>query len=88
MIIMLTIFGLIFYFVILRPQQKKAKEHKKMMSSITKNDEVLTSGGLIGRVTKINDAGYITLLLNETTEIVIRRDFITALLPKGTIKSL
>jgi len=82
------VFGLIFYFMILRPQQKRAKEHKKLMDSIAKGDEVLTSGGLVGRVTKVSDTGYVSIALNETNEVVIKRDFVAAVLPKGTMKAL
>lgn len=86
--IMLVVFGLIFYFMILRPQQKRAKEHKKLMESIGKGDEVLTTGGLIGRVTKVADTGIIAIALNDTTEVMIKRDFVAAVLPKGTMKAL
>jgi preprotein translocase subunit YajC len=88
MFIMLAVFGLIFYFMILRPQQKRTKEHRKLMESISKGDEVLTSGGLIGRVTKVADTGYIGIALNDTTEVTIKRDFVAAVLPKGTMKAL
>ena len=88
LVIMLVVFGLIFYFMILRPQQKRAKEHKKLMDSISKGDEVLTSGGLVGRVTKVSDTGYVSIALNETNEVVIKRDFVAAVLPKGTMKAL
>ena len=80
LILMLVVFGLIFYFMILRPQQKRTKEHKKLMDSIAKGDEVLTNGGLVGRVTKVAE--------NGTTEVVIKRDFVAAVLPKGTMKAL
>ncbi|VTN14457.1 preprotein translocase subunit YajC [Raoultella terrigena] len=80
--------GLIFYFMILRPQQKRSKEHKNLMSSIAKGDEVLTNGGLVGRVTKVAESGYIAIALNDTTEVVIKRDFVAAVLPKGTMKAL
>lgn len=86
--IMLVVFGLFFYFMIMRPQQKRAKAHRTLMSSISKGDEVLTNGGLIGRVSKVSESGYISLELNENNEVVIKRDFITAVLPKGTMKSL
>ncbi|TQS54278.1 preprotein translocase subunit YajC [Salmonella enterica subsp. enterica serovar Typhimurium] len=76
LILMLVVFGLIFYFMILRPQQKRTKEHKKLMDSIAKGDEVLTNGGLVGRVTKVAEAGYIAIALNDTTEVVIKRDFV------------
>lgn len=88
LVIMLVVFGLIFFFMILRPQQKRAKEHKKLMDSISKGDEVLTNGGLVGRVTKVSETGYVTLALNETNEVVIKRDFVAAVLPKGTMKAL
>ncbi|AWP33803.1 preprotein translocase subunit YajC [Pantoea eucalypti] len=88
LVIMLVVFGLIFYFMILRPQQKRAKEHKKLMDSISKGDEVLTSGGLVGRVTKVSDTGYVAIALNDTNEVVVKRDFVAAVLPKGTIKAL
>ena len=81
-------FGLIFYFMILRPQQKRTKEHKKLMDSISKGDEVLTTGGLVGRVVKVAETGYISIALNDTTEVVIKRDFVAAVLPKGTMKAL
>lgn len=86
--IMLVVFGLFFYFMIMRPQQKRAKTHRQLMSSISKGDEVLTNGGLIGRVAKISENGYVSLELNDSTEVVIKRDFITSVLPKGTMKSL
>ncbi|WP_435929274.1 preprotein translocase subunit YajC [Dryocola sp. BD613] len=88
LILMLVVFGLIFYFMILRPQQKRTKEHKKLMDSIGKGDEVLTTGGLVGRVVKVADTGYISIALNDTTEVVIKRDFVAAVLPKGTMKAL
>ena len=78
LILMLVVFGLIFYFMILRPQQKRTKEHKKLMDSIAKGDEVLTNGGLVGRVTKVAENGYIAIALNDTTEVVIKRDFVAA----------
>lgn len=87
-LIMLVIFGIFFYFMIMRPQQKKAKAHRELMAAISKGDEVLTTGGLIGRVAKVNDNGYLSIALNDTTEVVIKRDFVASVLPKGTMKSL
>ncbi|MFV0447600.1 MAG: preprotein translocase subunit YajC [Vibrio sp.] len=89
MLIMLGMFAVIFYFMIYRPQSKRVKEHKNLMASMTKGDEVLTSGGLVGRITKIaEDNDYVSIALNENNEIVLKKDFITAVLPKGTLKSL
>ncbi|PLK58242.1 preprotein translocase subunit YajC [Candidatus Palibaumannia cicadellinicola] len=88
LIIMLVFFGVIFYFMILRPQQKRAKVHKALIHSISKGDEVLTTGGLVGRVVKVTQTGYISVALNETNEVLIKSDFIAAVLPKGTMKAL
>ncbi|MGP4123298.1 MAG: preprotein translocase subunit YajC [Sodalis sp. (in: enterobacteria)] len=88
LILILIVFGLIFYFIILRPQQKRAKTHKELMNSISKGDEVLTTSGLMGRVVKVTNTGYISIALNDTNEVIIKRDFVAAILPKGTIKAL
>ncbi|AXN02400.1 Sec translocon accessory complex subunit YajC [Candidatus Purcelliella pentastirinorum] len=85
---MLFIFILVFYFLILRPQQKRSKEHKHIVESISKGEEILTTSGLIGKVVKINSEDYITLSLNSSTEVIIKRDFISNILPKGTIDGL
>ena len=89
MIIMLVVMAGIFYFLIYRPQAKRVKEQKNLMSSLSKGDEVLTAGGLVGRISKIAaDSDYLVLALNDATQITIKRDFITAVLPKGSIQSL
>ena len=89
MIIMLGVFGLIFYFMIFRSQSKRVKEHKNLMASLGKGDEVLTSGGLVGKIAKISaDNDYVLLSLSEQSQVTIKKDFITAVLPKGSIQSL
>lgn len=89
MIIMLVVFGLIFYFMIFRPQSKRVKEHKNLMSSLSKGDEVLTNGGLVGKIAKIStENDYVVLSLSEQTQVTIKKDFISAVLPKGSIQSL
>lgn len=89
MVVMLAVFGLIFYFMIIRPQSKRAKAHRDLMNSISTGDEVLTNGGLLGKVTKVNnETGYIVIALNENNEVMIKRDFVAAVLPKGTMKEL
>jgi preprotein translocase subunit YajC len=86
---MLGLFAVIFYFMIYRPQAKRVKEHKTLMTSMSKGDEVMTNGGLLGRITKSSsESDYIVLALNDNTEVTIKKDFITAVLPKGTMKSL
>lgn len=89
LIIMLLAFGLIFYFLIFRPQAKRVKEHKNLMGALGKGDEVLTQGGLVGRISKISDEkDFVVLAINETTEVTVQKGSISAVLPKGTLKSL
>ncbi|WP_439256755.1 MULTISPECIES: preprotein translocase subunit YajC [unclassified Lonepinella] len=89
MIIIFAIFGLIFYFMIYRPQAKRNKEHKALMESLAKGSEILTSGGLIGKITKLSEnSDEVVIALNPTNEVTIKRSFIVAVLPKGSIKSL
>ena len=75
----------IFYFLLLRPQLKRAKEHKKMSKGLEKHDEVATSGGLIGKVTKL-DESFITLQVAEGVKVQVQRSAVSALLPKGSFK--
>ncbi|MBV8048020.1 MAG: preprotein translocase subunit YajC [Paludibacterium sp.] len=83
---MIVIFAL-FYLLLIRPQQKKAKETKQMLAALSKGDEVMTQGGFAGRVTKLSDQ-YATLEIAEGVEIQVARAAITGKLEKGTIKSL
>jgi len=89
-IMMVVMFGVI-WFLMIRPQQKKMKEHKAMVEALQKGDEVITQGGIAGRVTKINE-GYVTVEVSETKEgpieILVQRPAISLVLPKGTLKSL
>ncbi|GAD80728.1 preprotein translocase subunit YajC [Vibrio ezurae] len=89
MLIMLGMFAVIFYFMIYRPQSKRAKEHKNLLASMTKGDEVLTSGGLVGKIASVSEENdFISIELNANNVVVIKKDFVTAVLPKGTLKSL
>lgn len=89
MLIMLAVFGGIFYFLLYRPQAKRAKEHKALLAGLSKGDEVLTSGGLVGKITKVSeDKDFIEIALNESNQIVVQKSAISAVLPKGTMKSL
>lgn len=89
MIVMFAIMGLIFYFMLYRPQAKRVKEHKNLVTSLGKGDEVLTQGGLVGRITKISEEkDFIEIALNDETHIVIQKTSVSALLPKGTMKSI
>ncbi len=89
MIIMLAVFGLIFYFLLYRPQAKRVKEHKNLVSSLSKGDEVLTQGGLVGKIIKVSEEkDFIEVALNDSNNIVVQKSSVTAVLPKGTMKSL
>ncbi len=76
----------VFYFLLIRPQQKRAKEHKKMVEAIAKGDEIVTNGGLLGRVTKVGE-NFITLEIADGLEVRIQRGAVGSLMPKGTMKS-
>ena len=77
----------VMYFLMIRPQQKKAKEQRDMMAALTKGDEVVTAGGVLGRIVQVKDT-YVTLEIAANTEVVVQRHAVTTLLPKGTLKSL
>ena len=83
---MVAIF-VVFYFLLIRPQQKKAKEAKTMLEALQKGDEVVTAGGLLGRISKLGDQ-YVTVEIAAGTEVTVQRGAISQLLPKGTIKAL
>ena len=78
---------LIMYFMMIRPQQKKMKQHKEMMGGLDKGYEVMTTGGIIGKVSKIKE-DYVVLSLSEGMEIKFQKASIAQTLPKGTIKSI
>ncbi len=75
------------YFLMIRPQMKKQKETRAMIDAIAKGDEVVTAGGIVGRVTKLGDQ-YLTLEVANGTEIIVQKGSVTMPLPKGTMKSL
>jgi preprotein translocase subunit YajC len=83
----LIVLFVLFYFLIIRPQMKRAKDTKKMQEAIQKGDEVITMGGQLGKVVKISEQ-YITLDIGGGTESVFQRGAVQAVLPKGTIKDL
>ena len=83
----LVLMFVVMYFLMIRPQQKKAKEQKSMMDALSKGDEVVTAGGILGKVAKVQDT-YVTIEVANNTEVVVQKHAITTLLPKGTLKSL
>ena len=83
---MIAIFA-VFYFMLIRPQQKKAKETRAMLESLEKGNEIVTAGGIVGRITKLTDQ-YAVVEVGNGVEMTVQRGAISQLLPKGTIKSL
>lgn len=77
----------VLWFLMIRPQMKKAKEHKALIAGIAKGDEVVTQGGMVGKVAKVGE-NYVTLEIAEGTEVVVQKPAIGLVLPKGTLKSL
>ncbi len=86
-ILMMGIFFVFIYFAIWRPQNKRAKEQQNLLKSITKGDEVVVAGGMLGRVIKVADP-YVTLGISNNVEIIMQKASIVSLLPKGTLKSI
>jgi preprotein translocase subunit YajC len=75
----------VLYFLMIRPQMKRAKEHKAMVDALQKGDEVVTAGGVLGRISKVGDA-HLTLEIAPNVEIQVQRGSVQTVLPKGTIK--
>jgi len=86
LILIVLMFGVL-YFLMIRPQMKRAKEHKSMIEALQKGDEVIAAGGILGRISKISDT-YVTLDIANNVEIQIQRPAIQLVLPKGTIKNI
>ena len=76
-----------FYFLLIRPQSKKAKEHKQMVEALAKGDEIVTNGGLLGRITKVGD-NFVELEVAEGITVKVQRQAAASLMPKGTVKGL
>lgn len=85
--LMLVGFVVIFYLMIWRPQAKRAKEHKNLIGGLQKGDEVVTSGGIAGKVIKVSD-DFVVLEVSDTVELKIQKMAIAAALPKGTLKAI
>lgn len=74
----------IFYFLLIRPQQKRQKEHKNMVTGLAKGDEVVTMGGILGKITAVDD-NFITLEISKGVEVRVQRQSVQAMMPKGTV---
>ncbi len=86
-LLLLVGFVAIFYFLLWRPQSKRRKEHQALMSGLNKGDEIVTAGGLVGRITKIED-DFVKIEVAKNTEFRVQKSAVGATLPKGTLKSL
>ena len=84
-IIILVVFVAIFYFLLIRPQQKRMKDQQAMLSRLSTGDEVVTTGGILGRITDVGDS-FITLEIAEGVRVKVQKAQVTALMPKGTLK--
>ena len=76
----------VFYFMLIRPQMKRSKEHRQLVSQLGKGDEVVTNGGLLGRITDVSES-FVTLEIADNVQIKLQRQAVTNVMPKGTIKS-
>jgi preprotein translocase subunit YajC len=82
----LVLIFVVFYFLLIRPQAKRAKEHKAMVTALSAGDEVVTSGGILGRITEAGEQ-YLTVEVAEGVRVKVQRHTVTSLLPKGTVKN-
>lgn len=87
MLPMIAILVLFMYFMVIRPQSKRAKDHKKLMDSLQKGDEVVTLGGILGKIEKISD-DFVIINIAENTNITIQKSAISNIVPRGTLKSV
>jgi preprotein translocase subunit YajC len=85
-LIMLIIFIGVFWFLIFRPQMKRQKEHRSLVESLSKGDEVVTNGGVLGKITDVGEA-FVTVEISGNTSVKVQKHAVAAVMPKGTIKS-
>ena len=82
----LAILFLVFYLFLIRPQMKRQKEHGKMVQGLSKGDEAVTNGGLLGKITEVGDS-FVQLEIAKDTQVKVQKHAIAQIMPKGTIKS-
>ena len=85
-LIMMVLFFVVFWFIAIRPQMKRAKEHRALLAGLAKGDEVVAAGGLLGRVAEIADS-IITVEIAEGVKVKVQKQAVVTVLPKGTLKS-
>jgi preprotein translocase subunit YajC len=86
-ILIIVAFALVFYFIVWRPQSKRTKEHRELIASLGKGDEVITNGGIVGKITKVQD-DFLLVEVAEKVELRIQKGAVSAVLPKGSLKSI
>jgi preprotein translocase subunit YajC len=84
--VMIGVVFVLFYFVLIRPQNKRAKEHRDLLGKLKKGDEVVTSGGILAKIVEV-DEQFLRIALTSDVEIMVQRSAISSILPKGTIKN-
>lgn len=77
---------LIFYFILIRPQSKRAKEHRALVGGLSKGDEVVTNGGILGKITDVSEQ-YVTIEIADNVQVKIQRAAVSTVLPKGSLKA-
>mgnify|MGYP003644932546 CR=1 FL=1 len=87
LVVMFGVFFLFIYFMVWRPQNKRAREQSDMLGSLAKGDEVATAGGVVGRIVKLTDQ-FVTLTVANNIEVLLQKNAVVSVLPKGTIKSV
>jgi preprotein translocase subunit YajC len=85
-LLIVLMFGVL-YFMMIRPQMKRAKEHRAMIDALAKGDEVITAGGILGRIAKLNE-NYATLEIANNVEVQVQRSAVQVVLPKGSLKNI
>jgi len=85
-VLMMVAFVAIFYLMLIRPQQKKAKEHQAMLGKLASGDEIVTTGGMLGKVIEVGDS-FITLEVADGVRVKVQKFQVASLMPKGTLKS-
>ena len=86
-IFIIVAFAAVFYFIVWRPQSKRSKEHKALIADLGKGDEIVTNGGLIGKIVKVEDQ-YLVIEVAANVQLKLQKGAVSAALPKGTIKSI
>jgi preprotein translocase subunit YajC len=86
-VLLLGAFIFLFYFMLIRPQSKKQKEHQNLISSVSKDDEIITSGGILGKVVKVTDQ-FLVISISDNINVTVQKQSVAAALPKGTMKDI